>query len=148
LKKIVRTFGKTILKPDETLDRSALAEIVFKNAKKRKLLESIIHPEVVKVLKERIAASKKKTVAVDIPLLYEVGLQGLVDTVCVVWCPLEQQIARLQKRNELSRSEALRRIRSQWPLARKKKLADCVIDNSSTVKQAFSQVCHLLHLLT
>jgi dephospho-CoA kinase len=66
----------------------------------------------------------------EVPLLFESGADKRVDTIVVVTADRETQIARLKQRNGLSRNEALRRIRSQMPLARKVRRADVVLDGT------------------
>lgn len=139
LRKIVRAFGKGILKPNGTLDRAKLGSMVFSNPRQRQQLQKITHPEIVRILKKRIAAARRSVVVADIPLLFESKLEHLVDRTVVVWAPPAKQTARLMKRSGYSSGEALRRIRAQWPLSRKRKLADFVIDNSGSLASTLSQ---------
>src|SRR5262249_31071716 len=97
-------------------------------------LEQQIHPVVVRELKHFIRRHKG-IIALDIPLLYEAKLENLVDKVVVVSVSKNQQIARLQRRNGLSRSEALQRIGAQMPLSIKTRRADTVIRNGGTRSQ-------------
>ena len=131
-KKIVSVFGKEILKQDGSIDRSQLGKIVFDSVKKRKQLEAIVHPEVVQVLKKKIKQLKRGVFIVDIPLLFEAGLQNLVEQVIVVWVPKKLQIQRLRKRNGLSLKECSIRLGAQTPLSEKKRSADFILDNSKS----------------
>ena len=70
-----------------------------------------------------------------IPLLFEAGLEGLCSEVWLVDCGEEQQLQRLMGREGLDEAEARRRIAAQWPLARKRALADVVIDNRTNRAQ-------------
>lgn len=131
-REIVTVFGGEVLNPDRTINRQALGAIVFRNKAKRRRLEQIIHP---RVAREQIrltrAASKNNPNAVviyDVPLLFEAGIDKRVDKTIVVTADRKTQIARLKKRNNLTRSEALRRIKSQMPLAKKVARADYVLD--------------------
>jgi dephospho-CoA kinase len=148
---IVKLFGKTVLNQDRSLDRQALGSIVFQNPKKRRQLEHIIHPRVAREqqrLVRRIAKRKPHAVVIyEVPLLFEAGVDKRVDKVIVVTVDRETQIARLKKRNGLSRAEALRRIRSQMPLAKKRHLADYVLDGTTPVKPLVKQVSHLFRQL-
>jgi dephospho-CoA kinase len=118
---IVKLFGKTVLNHDRSLDRQALGSIVFHNPKKRRQLERIIHPRVAREqqrLVRWIAKRKPHAVVIyEVPLLFEAGVDKRVDKIIVVTVDRNTQIARLKERNGLSRAEALRRIRSQMPLA-------------------------------
>jgi dephospho-CoA kinase len=131
---VVRTFSKKVLNPDRTINRQALGSIVFRYPAKRRRLERIIHPRVAREQQRltREAARKDPTAVVlyDVPLLFEAGIDKRVQKIIVVTADQQTQIARLKKRNSLSRAEALRRIRSQMPLAKKAQMADLVIDGT------------------
>lgn len=133
-REIVRTFGRGVLHPDRTIDRHALGAIVFHDKKKLRRLERIIHPRVAREqtrLTTRAARQDPDAVVIyDVPLLFEAGVDTRVDKTVVVTADRETQIARLQKRNGLTRAEALRRIRSQWPLRSKLRRADYVLDGT------------------
>jgi len=79
-----------------------------------------------------------------IPLLFEAGLESLCSEVWLVHCSPTQQIQRLMTRNRLSPEEAEQRIRAQWPMDRKTKLADYVIKNGGVPRSWRSQVRELL----
>ncbi|KMM62692.1 dephospho-CoA kinase, partial [Bacillus glycinifermentans] len=128
-------------------DRKKLGELVFQNEDKRMQLNAIVHPEVRKtMIKERDKAiqARERFVVLDIPLLYESGLEHLTDKVLVVWVPKELQLERLMERNSLSEKEALNRIHAQLSLDEKKKKADAVIDNSGSLKDTETQLHQLL----
>ena len=143
-REIVKQFGPAILNDDRSINRQALGAIVFGNTAKRRRLERIIHPRVAReqMRRTREAAKHDKHAVViyDVPLLFEAGIAKRVDKTIVVTADPNTQIARLGKRNGLTRSEALVRIRSQMPLAYKMANADYVLDG--TMKK------HLLSKLT
>lgn len=132
---IVKTFGKTVLNPDRTLNRQTLGAIVFRNRAKLRRLEQIIHPRVARhqLALTRQAAQKDPNAVViyDVPLLFEAGIDKRVDKVLVVTADRETQIARLKKRNGFTRAEAIRRIRSQMPLQQKAAAADYLLDGTT-----------------
>lgn len=141
--KIKEAFGNDIYKNDE-LDRKALGEIVFRDKEKRQVLNEIEHPEIYRIILEEIKNSKGR-VFVDIPLLFESQhlneKYGLVfDEVWLVYVNREKQIERLAKRDGISKDYALEKINSQLSVEEKKKLADVIIDNSSTLSETFRQV--------
>ena len=151
---IVKLFGKTVLNPDRSLDRQALGSIVFRNPKKRQQLERIIHPRVAREqqrLVRRIAKRKPRAVILyEVPLLFEAGVDKRVDRIIVVTADREIQIARLKKRNGLSRAEALRRIRSQMPLTKKIHQADHVLSGTlprPSLRKQVGQLFRSLRLL-
>ncbi|MGR3207778.1 dephospho-CoA kinase [Bacillus glycinifermentans] len=146
-RKIAETFGAGVLLDNGGIDRKKLGELVFQNEDKRMQLNAIVHPEVRKtMIKERDKAiqAKERFVVLDIPLLYESGLEHLTDKVLVVWVPKELQLERLMERNSLSEKEALNRIHAQLSLDEKKKKADAVIDNSGSLKDTETQLHQLL----
>ena len=131
---IVKTFGKTILNPDRSLNRHALGAIVFRHPAKRLALEAIIHPRVAReqarLTKQAARQDPHAVVMYDVPLLFEAGIDKRVDETIVVTADRTTQVSRLKKRNGLSRAEALHRINSQMPLAKKVRQADHVLDGT------------------
>jgi dephospho-CoA kinase len=131
---IVTVFGGDVLSQDRTINRHALGAIVFHNTAKRRRLERIIHPRVAQEQMRLTKAAAKNdphaVVIYDVPLLFEAGIDKRVDKIIVVTADRETQIARLKKRNGLSRAEALRRIKSQMPLAKKVARSDYVLDGT------------------
>lgn len=141
---IVKTFGPAVINPDRTINRPALGTMVFRNRARLRRLEQIIHPRVAREQARltRLAVLKNPNAVViyDVPLLYEAGIDARVDKVIVVTADRETQIARLKKRNGLTRSEALRRIRNQWPLRKKVAAADFVLDGTTARPRLFTLV--------
>lgn len=131
---IVKLFGKTVLKQDRSINRQILGSIIFSNPKQRRQLERIIHPRVAREqsrLTKAIARKYPKAVVIyEVPLLFEAGVDKRMDQIIVIAADQATQIARLKKRNGLSRAEAIRRIRSQMPLSKKIRLAHIVIDGT------------------
>ena len=112
------------------LDRSALGHIVFNSAEERRWLESLIHPVVrERFQKELERHSQAPVVVLMIPLLFETGLEALCSEVWLVDCEPQQQLERLMRRSGLNQADAQARLAAQWPLSRKRPLADRVIDN-------------------
>ena len=141
---IVRVFGKDVLQKTGEIDRESLARIVFNDAVMRGKLEEIIHPEVMRVIDEEIRSIKSNSsdavVILDVPLLIEVGMHKGMDEVIVVYCPEDMQIMRLMIRDNISREEALTKVRTQMPIEKKRHLATLLIDNSATVEETRRQV--------
>lgn len=133
-REIVKTFGKTVINPDHTLNRRKLGAVVFGNRTKLQQLERIIHPRVAREQARltRQAARRDSTAVViyDVPLLFEAGIDKRMDKTIVVTADRKTQIARLKKRNGLSQTEAIRRIKSQMPLASKIQRADLVLNGT------------------
>jgi dephospho-CoA kinase len=140
---IVRAFGKEVLFPDGSVDRARLRRRILSRPALRRKLEKIVHPAVVSELKKFFVRSKGVVVA-DIPLLYEAGLEKAVDKTVVVWAPRAVQKRRLLKRSALTPREAELFLKAQWPLERKKRLADEVIDNSKSRARTRAQARALM----
>lgn len=144
---VVERFGADILKGDGTIDRDRLAAAVFADPAQRAALEGIIHPAVARamaaLLAEIEATAPESVVVLDVPLLFEAGMEAGLDLVVVVDAPEAVQLERLMKRSGLSREEALARVRAQITMAEKRRRADVVIDNSGPLASTQSQVAAL-----
>ena len=126
---VLNRYGKSVFCGDN-LDRKALGEIVFNNQNERLWLEQLVHPVVKKMMdQEIIKLSDAKAIVLMIPLLFETGLESLCTEIWLVDCDEKQQIERLITRDNCTNQQALARINAQWPLARKRLLADRVINN-------------------
>ncbi|MGP7816726.1 dephospho-CoA kinase [Niallia sp. 01092] len=144
---IVAHFGTSILQKDGSINRGKLGEIVFNNEKERKVLNSIVHPEVRKRMdekKKKAMEDEAKMVILDIPLLFENNLHKGCDQTILVYVEEEIQIKRLMKRNKLSYEEAVLRIQAQMLLTEKRALADELIDNNGTIEGAKMQAKNIL----
>ena len=145
-KKIVKIFGKDILQNDLTIDREKLGKIVFANQALLKKLNEVTHPEITKIIKKEInlarnaASNQGKVLIVDAALIYEAKIDRFMDKIIVVYIDKDKQIKRLIKRNNLSKEEALQRIKSQMPMKEKVKMTDYVIDNSNSLDKTREQV--------
>ncbi|MCM8747839.1 dephospho-CoA kinase [Thermomicrobiaceae bacterium CFH 74404] len=140
LEDVVLAFGPEVMNPDGSLDRRALARIVFSDPEQLARLESIVHPPVVELIRRRVAESRSPVVVIDAIKLFEAGLAGDCDEVWVVTCKPEQQLARLMARDRIGEDEALLRIRAQPPQEEKVRRADRVIDNSGAIEETIAQV--------
>jgi dephospho-CoA kinase len=141
---IVEAFGAGILQADGVeIDRKALGSLVFGDDENLKRLNSLTHPHILKIMRERVreakAADAKAVIIVVVPLLYEVGLEGEMDAVAVVSAPEETQVKRLMARDGLSREEALRRVSAQLPIDEKKRRGDYVIENTGSMEDALRE---------
>lgn len=134
LAEIARVFGENLVR-DGTLDRAGLASVVFGDEAERKRLNAIVHPWVARERARRVGALAARdappaVIIHDIPLLFEVGLDGEMDRTVVVDAPLELRIRRVHERSKLTPEEVRARDVAQLPLAEKVRRADFVIDNS------------------
>ncbi len=145
LPKLVERFGESILLGDGTLNRKALAEIIFADPEARVALNAIMHPAIADLAEQRLweLSRGQGLVVYEAPLLFEAGAEGRVDAVLVVTADEQQQVRRLMARDEIGELAARARIAAQMPLAEKVRRADYVIDNSGTLLQAEAQVREL-----
>jgi len=138
-RELVAAFGQGILNADETINRAVLGELVFRDTARREPLHSIVHPAVFTAWRRQLGEIEKNdphaVVLADVPLLFEVGAEGMVDLVLLVYIPPAEQIRRLMARNGYSRPEAEARLASQMPIDAKLVRADIVIDNRGTVAE-------------
>lgn len=145
---IKEEFGEEVIGPDGEILRKKLAQIVFNNPTKLAALNQITHPRITKQLTEILAEIKAKKsqriIVIEVPLLFECGLQDIFDEVWVVKAPQSVMIERLIKRDSLSKEDALKRISSQMPLTQKAQLADRVIENSGSVNDLKKQIEDIL----
>ena len=130
LDEIVDAFGVDVLGPDGALDRKAMRQRVFADGAARHRLESIIHPRVRRVMKERVASACSAYVMLVIPLFVESGEYAWVDRVLVVDVPRELQLDRLLARDGLTRELAESMLDAQASRQQRLAVADDVIDNS------------------
>lgn len=146
---VVERFGPGVLRPDATLDRDALAAIVFNDDEARRDLNAITHPAVGAVMLERVAAHAEcdHVVVLDIPLLAEGGGKGKwpVAGIVVVDLPEDLQIERLVREREMDGDDVLARIRAQATRAARLEIADFVIDNSGSLSDLEHEVDRCWH---
>jgi len=142
---LIDIFGKSILNYDDGIDRKVLAKIVFTQEEKLKQLESIIHPNTYRVIKQSIAKSNSDIVGVVIPLLFENNRQHMFDSVWLVISEEEEQINRLKLRDDMSEDEAKQRIAAQMPQNLKMAMADVIIDNSGSIEDIQDEVVRLIN---
>lgn len=119
-RRIARVFG--------TADRKKLGAIVFAHAGKRRALEKMTHPLIIKEVKRRMAKARGLLVA-DVPLLFEGGYEKLFDATMLVTAKDSLRLGRILRRDKLTRAQALRRIQAQMPQKKKALLADVVVTN-------------------
>ncbi|RMC01608.1 hypothetical protein DUI87_22049 [Hirundo rustica rustica] len=151
---ILQHFGTEILLENGEINREALGNIIFSQPEKRRLLNSITHPEILKEMLKQVLkyfvlgnvaiSTGYRYVILDIPLLFETrGLTRLMKYTVLVYCDPPTQLLRLMKRSGLSAAEAEARISSQLPLDEKRKWATHVIDNSGDRDSTRRQVLRL-----
>ncbi len=151
LNKVVAEFGAAVLRPDGSMDREALARLVFSDDGLRTKLNAIVHP----LVGERMAALERRAlepgalerraldrpraggtvVVFDVPLIAENGLAAGFDLVVVVDVPRHVQLARLARLRDMTKEQALARITAQASREQRLAIADIVIDNSGSLAE-------------
>ena len=136
---IVDHFGNGVLHASGDLNRGALADVIFRNAEQKKALDRIVHPLVkaeTTVRLNRIAQIEPQAlVFLDVPLLFEAGMDKGLAEIIVVYAPESIQLQRLMQRDHLSQNDARYRIQSQMPIEQKRSRATIVIDNSGSIAE-------------
>jgi dephospho-CoA kinase len=133
---IGQEFGDAVI-ADGELDRAALGRIVFHDERKRRLLESIVHPEVERLRSEAEAQAAARGAAIVvhvIPLLFETGLETQFDAVVLVAAPEALRLQRLIATRSLTEHDARAMIDAQQPVSAKRARADHVIENDATLE--------------
>lgn len=140
---VVEAFGESVLRPDGTLDRARLGQIVFGDEGKRRLLNSILHPLIIaeqdEWLRRRELEDPRGVGVIDAALMIESGGHERFDRLVVVHCRPELQLERLMRRNNLTREEAEARINSQMPQDEKLRHADFTVDTSGSFEETRAQ---------
>ncbi len=142
-KKIIALLGPGIVGARGRINRHKVAGIIFSDRKILNRVHALMHPEVIRRMKHNIKISTARIVVLDVPLLFEAGLQRLTDAVVVVTAPRAVQIARLRRELKMPEKDIAMRIQCQMPLREKVRLADAVIDNGGDIQQTRKNVVKL-----
>ena len=139
---VLERYGEVVaIDGRNAINRAALGRIVFSDASERAWLEQLIHPVVRTRFDQALVALQDAPVVVlMIPLLFEAGLTSLCSEIWLVDCDEQQQLTRMMQRDGLDAVQARARLDAQWPLARKRPLADRLIDNRGTVEELEAQL--------
>jgi dephospho-CoA kinase len=150
-KKLVATFGASILDSKNEIDRLKLGHIVFNSPDQLQALNKIVHPPIIERIKADVAkkssSAEKSIIVIDAALLLELDLTYMVDFVVLVHADENIQMQRLMKRG-LSYEDARRRINSQMPSHEKTRFVDFVIYNNGSLSNAAKQAEEVWRALT
>ena len=140
---VVREFGSGILDEGGRIDRRKLAAEVFRDPERLKLLNSLVHPVVIRREEELIAQAAARDpngiVVVEAAILIETGSWRRFERLILAVCPLEAQVERAMNRDGITREQALMRIARQMPLEEKRKYAHYVVDTSGAKEETDRQ---------
>lgn len=148
---VLAEFGEDILLPDGSIDRKRLAEIIFTSSERRETLNGIIHPYVIKTMfslaQTDFARSHNPIAVFDVPLLFESGLDALMDATVLVICEQETRVRRVMERDGFSREHVLSRMCAQMPEEEKRLRADYILDNNGSEEDLNRQIDALYAIL-
>ncbi|WP_230975045.1 dephospho-CoA kinase [Aminipila luticellarii] len=147
LKKLVGSFGSSILNGDGSLNRSRLAELAFTHKEEKAKLDQIMLQEIVRVILEKIQTyekSGKEIIFIDAPLLFEAGLDKESNEIWVVDAADEVRVERVIKRDDSTREAVLARIENQMNRQEQYQRANHILNNSTTQKALYEQIDKLL----
>ena len=143
LPEIRRVFGEAAFLPDGSLDRANLGKLVFGNEPARRALEGIIHPLVQRTMLERMDAAAQegaKVVILDVPLLFETGMDALCDETWTLYLDRETQISRVVMRDGLPREQAEARIDSQLSTEERNARATHAINTDQPIERTRAEL--------
>jgi dephospho-CoA kinase len=138
LERIRESWGDRILASDGSLDRPALRRIVTEDADARRRLEGIVHPAVLELLSERLDAARSLgggVAVLEVPLLFEAGLDRMCDLVVTVDAPLEVRKSRVCGERGLSEKEFTALNDAQLSGEEKRSRADYVVENGGSLSE-------------
>lgn len=138
INKLVQNFGKEILLEEDVaisereISRKKLGKIVFKDEKKINILNSIMHPPILKKMREEIKEAEKKyaVVFVEVQLLFEINLEQEFDMTVLVYSDRKTQLKRVSERDGRDEEEVLNILDSQMDIEIKRKKSSYIIENN------------------
>ena len=138
LKKIIDKFGARFLLDKRHLNRKLLSQTIFNNEEKRQSLESILHPEIEKSVKQellRLSNTNTPYVVIVVPLLFETSFKEMVDKTLVIDSNESDQIARTKTRDNKDISEIENIMKHQLSRDERLKYADDTLSNTGTLQE-------------
>ena len=138
--RIIQTFGKSILDEDGEISREKLRKMVFRDKKKLKQLNLILHPLMGEEIKRRIQSSNSSLIILDAAVLFEAGWNLLVDKVLVVTASYNIRLRRIRESTNLSFEEIKGVMEAQLPQEEKIQRADFVIENEGDLGKLRDEV--------
>jgi dephospho-CoA kinase len=142
-KKILNYFGKKVLSNDGKLNRQMLRGIIVNDDAARLTIERFIHPEITRLLQQKITQAEQngdRVVAVEVPLLFELGMEKQFDLVVIVSADPKVRVKRLMDRDNVSSEDAEHLLNVQMPEQEKVKRGGFVLLNNGSAKQLINSV--------
>ncbi len=138
-----RIFGAEVFRADGNLDRRALGDLVFSDVASRRALEGVIHPLVQRRVMDEIAAASAagvKVTILDVPLLFETGMDVLCDETWTMSVPDRVQVERVRVRDGMTEAQARSRIAGQMPMEERNARANRVIDSNRPIEKTQAEL--------
>lgn len=145
LQELSTAFGGDIIREDGSLNRKLLGERAFQSKEKRELLNQITHGEICRRILKNMDANREPLIFVDVPLLFETGLDKSVDQVWLVAADTEIRVMRVAGRDGVSPDHVRGRIRHQMDEEEKRARAHVIIENMGTKEELYQEVDRLLN---
>ena len=145
-KKILNYFGKKVVLSDGKLNRQMLRRMIVNDDTARRSLEQFIHPEISKLMQRKMAQAEQnghRVVAVEVPLLFELGMEKQFDLVVIVSADPKLRVKRLMDRDKVSREDAEELLNVQMPDPEKVKHGGFVLSNNGSTEQLIRYVDRL-----
>ncbi len=148
---VLAEFGPAILKGNGSIDRKALAAIVFHNPERLQALNAIVHPAVGRLRQAQVDAILTRDplaiIVVEAAIHIETGGYNQYQKLILVVCSEQEQVKRAMARDNANREEVLARIAQQMPLSEKRKYADYIIDTGGTPEETRRQTTEVYNSL-
>jgi dephospho-CoA kinase len=151
LEKLVERFGERILRADGSLDRRLMGKIAFSNTEDLDALNKIVHPEIILQIKTAIEQARNRgepVVAVDAALIYEFGIDDIMDRVVLVDAPLEVRKQRMLAKNKMDKQTLERLMSFQMDAEEMKGRAHHLIENNSDLETLRGRALEVFDRLT
>ena len=145
LTRIIEHFGADVCQADGALNRTALREIIFNQPQQRDWLNNLLHPMIRKTMLKQVQQADSAYVIMVVPLLFENGLDKLVNSTLVVDVDPKLQISRTSVRDKVATTQVEQIILSQMPREQRLSKADDIIDNQGDLNSLRSKVALLHH---
>ncbi len=148
---IIKVFGPDIYDDKQGLKKEEFTKILFEDAEKRNFINNIVHPLVTaernKIYEDLNITKAFHFFIYESALLVEAGIYKDFDKIILVYTTHEEQLKRLMARDGIKKEEAEARIKAQFPISEKLKVAHYTIDTSDTFENAKAQTLETFHLM-
>ncbi|MCK5058466.1 MAG: dephospho-CoA kinase [Candidatus Aminicenantes bacterium] len=150
-KEIAKVFGENIYDKKKGLKKEEFSRILFEDAEKRNFINNFVHPMVTdernKIINDLSETKAFAFFIYESALLVEAGTYKDFEKIIVVYTNRDEQLKRLMERDGIGRQDAEARIKAQFPLSEKLKVAHYTIDTSGTFEQAKAKTLETFHLM-